>query len=586
MSETTIDFLKKFRTFNELDKEFLGEIKVANIFDCNILIVTNYDEVFTFGANRNGVLGFGNDIEVSELTINEELSHKQIIDIKNGNKHVIARTIDGFVYCWGRNEYGVLGNGEDDWETYKPELNECLSNIVDICCGDKALTNSGKVFSWGSNDLGQIGNTSTVNQYSPMKIDGFNDEKIVMISCGYRHSMALTEKRHVFCWGDNSRGQLGLHRADISNKPTLLRLSDNVLFDRISCGYSHSSLLSRDGFIYMLGDNGNGKITIPKKLSMCKNRFIEIASHHRCDISLALSIDGIYYVWGNNGEELIKEPKESKEFNSFNDIFIHYFQITYQTIYSLNDMLFLEDRKCKNYFEEIMIISSGSFGIVCKAIDKNCGKTFAIKKIPFNDNQKERVCKESEIIAKLSDKYVVHCYDVWIEENYFSTIENFNSENSAIGSDHKVFDPNNRLLLHIKMELCYKTLKEIINTELNPHSMTLQRFYISSELFIEILECVDYLHKQNPPIIHRDLKPTNILITEGRNGRFVKLCDFGLAVIHEFDEQSHTACSGTEQYMAPEVKGSRNYDNKADIYSIGVIVQELFGFGKKKYENF
>jgi serine/threonine protein kinase len=49
--------------------------------------------------------------------------------------------------------------------------------------------------------------------------------------------------------------------------------------------------------------------------------------------------------------------------------------------------------------------------------------------------------------------------------------------------------------------------------------MTPLGYYISSELFIEILESVDYLHKQK--VIHEDLTPTNILITDGTNGRFV-----------------------------------------------------------------
>jgi serine/threonine protein kinase len=89
----------------------------------------------------------------------------------------------------------------------------------------------------------------------------------------------------------------------------------------------------------------------------------------------------------------------------------------------------------------------------------------------------------------------------------------------------------------------------------------------------EIVECVHYLHVKN--IIHRDLKPANILITDGINGRFVKLGDFGLSVIHEFNDQSHTLGSGTMKYMAPEVIKSSKYDTKADIYSLGVIIEEM-----------
>jgi serine/threonine protein kinase len=90
----------------------------------------------------------------------------------------------------------------------------------------------------------------------------------------------------------------------------------------------------------------------------------------------------------------------------------------------------------------------------------------------------------------------------------------------------------------------------------------------------ETIECVRYLHVRN--VIHRDLKPANILITNGINGRFIKLADFGISVYHEFSEQSHTQDSGTPKYMAPEVVFSRKYDIKADIFSLGKIVEELF----------
>jgi nitrite reductase/ring-hydroxylating ferredoxin subunit len=102
------EIIKKFKVLKELKEEFLNEIKLLYVFKDfgnynNVLIVTNDDKIFAFGDNCFGVLGFGNNNTVNELTINEELSKKQIVDFKNGSKHVIARTINGKVYCWGQS---------------------------------------------------------------------------------------------------------------------------------------------------------------------------------------------------------------------------------------------------------------------------------------------------------------------------------------------------------------------------------------------------------------------------------------------------------------------------------------------------
>ncbi len=129
------------------------------------------------------------------------------------------------------------------------------------------------------------------------------------------------------------------------------------------------------------------------------------------------------------------------------------------------------------------------------------------------------------------------------------------------------------------MDLCEKTLEQIREEIANDSILKLKKlltplgFYITTKILIEILEAVEYLHKLN--IIHRDLKPENILFSNGFNNRFVKIADFGLAKVHD-KTKLNTENRGDVRYMAPEVVRSKTYDTKADIYSLGIIIQDLF----------
>jgi serine/threonine protein kinase len=265
--------------------------------------------------------------------------------------------------------------------------------------------------------------------------------------------------------------------------------------------------------------------------------------------------------------------------------YYHFIEIKFRNIFkksfeSGNDKYYKE-------FKELDLIDLGNYGIVCNAMDRKSYDLFAIKKIPFNEGLKDSVMKEIQILRKLESDLVVRLEDVWIENNYLKIDEYKTDENKDSISILEVFKPHKNLLLHIQMELCLMSLKELIkqlNKELDQklnEVMTPLGYYISSELFKEIIESVDYLHKQK--VIHRDLKPNNILITDGMNGRFVKIADFGLATFHEKDGHSHTKYKGTQKYVAPEVMRTTKYDTKADIHSLGVILQELFNIDLNEY---
>ncbi len=98
-----------------------------------------------------------------------------------------------------------------------------------------------------------------------------------------------------------------------------------------------------------------------------------------------------------------------------------------------------------------------------------------------------------------------------------------------------------------------------------------------AEISKDLLKGIKFLHDNK--IIHRDLKPSNILISE-RNGRFIpKISDFGLSkLIHQndIDNISNSFGGGTLSYSSPEQLLGRDLKFNSDLWSIGVILYELF----------
>ena len=166
------------------------------------------------------------------------------------------------------------------------------------------------------------------------------------------------------------------------------------------------------------------------------------------------------------------------------------------------------------------------------------------------------VLREAQTLAKLGGDKVVRYMHCWVE---FDTA-------------------------FIKMELCSDNLRNLIDKKpglfnrTQSESMDVLEYSISCQIFKELLECVQYLHESNPPVIHRDLKPQNILISiNNKNRKCLKICDFGLATFHDMTSIYHTDGVGTFAYIAPEVCTPKcKYNTKADIFSMGKILEELF----------
>ena len=175
----------------------------------------------------------------------------------------------GRVYCWGRNDFGQLGDGSK--ELYKnhvvaPGINSNLYDIF-IAVGPyhTCTAKDHNIQCWGRNDHGQLGDKTTTLRRSPVKVKNDSGktysttDQIIDIQAGLYHTCILTDnRREVACWGRNNYGQLGDESEDKHKSHVVSPLLGGDITS-IAVGPYHTCAV-RNHNIYCWGRNDHGQL--------------------------------------------------------------------------------------------------------------------------------------------------------------------------------------------------------------------------------------------------------------------------------------------------------------------------------------
>jgi serine/threonine protein kinase len=200
----------------------------------------------------------------------------------------------------------------------------------------------------------------------------------------------------------------------------------------------------------------------------------------------------------------------------------------------------LQGRTLGGRYEIAELIGRGGTADTYRGLDKTLRRDVAVKVlVERSDETNARLLMEARAMARLNHPRIVAVYDA--------------------GEDNGIS--------YIVMELVRgKTLSALEGGEL-AYKQALGYIY-------EVLEALDYANSQG--IIHRDIKPSNIMIIE--DGKHTKLTDFGLARrASEVTQTTRTGqIVGTISYLAPERFLSKPADVRSDLYSVGIVMYEIF----------
>jgi alpha-tubulin suppressor-like RCC1 family protein len=116
------------------------------------------------------------------------------------------------VKCWGSNSFGALGNPSIQVASNVPVPVVGLpDNVVAISSGrfnTCAVTEEGALWCWGRNSRGQLGDGTTIDRATPVPVLGL-PAAVVEMEFGGQSACARTIDAGVWCWGDNTNGQVG-----------------------------------------------------------------------------------------------------------------------------------------------------------------------------------------------------------------------------------------------------------------------------------------------------------------------------------------------------------------------------------------
>lgn len=238
------------------DNSFCGDDQKAYTFEIN-QIPTVKTNAFSDSVNLANTLNLSHEKDenvylimakvIPENTTNDTVFLTKLF------KHSIT---EAFAYDFSPKDFFILDSSENvDCNNCSPleQQNKYLqitTGLFHAC----ALTATGKVYCWGNNSYGQLGDGSFSPRLVPTQVK--ISAEVKMISSGQYHNCAITKAAEVFCWGSNEYGQLGNSNNKDSNTPTKIETLGSAA-KLISSGNNHSCAELASNTIKCWGNNNN-----------------------------------------------------------------------------------------------------------------------------------------------------------------------------------------------------------------------------------------------------------------------------------------------------------------------------------------
>jgi len=187
-----------------------------------------------------------------------------------GGHHSCAIDNKNNLKCWGDNHYGQVGNGR--WNKKRLPTLIPLSNSAayptQIALGGMhscAIDNLKNLNCWGRNDYGQLGNGANVRRImTPIVISlGNDDTYATQIALGKDHSCTIDNLNNLLCWGQNWYGQLGDGTRESKNTPAIILLGNNAdatYATQIALGAGHTCAIDNLNNLKCWGSNSHGQL--------------------------------------------------------------------------------------------------------------------------------------------------------------------------------------------------------------------------------------------------------------------------------------------------------------------------------------
>jgi len=276
------------------------------------LALTAGGAVWSWGRGVYGRLGHGGAQTQLQPKKVEALAGQRVIAVSAGGEHSLALTADGCVWSWGQGGVGALGHG--DWQDQLlPKKVEAFAGqrVVAVSAGHNhglAITADGAVCSWGFGGGGRLGHGNTQNQLLPKKVEALAGRRAVAVLAGGEHSLALTADGAVWSWGEGGFGRLG--HGDWQNRllPKKVEALAGQRVVAVAAGDFHSLALTAVGAVWSWGEGDIGRLghgdeqnqLLPKKVEALAGQRV-VAVSAGIAHSLALTADGAFFTWGHGG---------------------------------------------------------------------------------------------------------------------------------------------------------------------------------------------------------------------------------------------------------------------------------------------